>query len=516
MANYSASDLNALNAAFSRTLTENGMNGALFPSVFTDALGTSLDTVLSLTVSSTGSDAVGAANFPNAPFATVQGALNALPKHISSAVTITVGAGNFAGFNVDGFTFDYNALGSYLLIQGTMAAVTPATGSATGTASAGATQSGTTFATLTDAAALWTVNNFVGKYVQLTGGLGATLAGAVNYNTYYPIVSNTGTVITIAGNWGSAGAPNGTTTYAIVDQATFITSAAPLNTVSGFGASDSYVRIMNCSGSMSTIRQQLEIKAFGSSSAAKINFSFLSPSILPTITACSLDTTTSTPITIFDGAHAQVRNCQIGGAGQTSGALVNIGSSTGLAGNVSVADSFLRAGVTTAGPHVAVLGTAHLGLLRCRFEGGTTSTSGVINFRDNAACGYMNQCQIDGNSLARVGIFAGVGSNSAASGASGPVGFTVLTTKFANCLTAVVANGPLTLLEMRTGVVFDTCTNGINVSRGARVQYGSTNSVATVTNEIIVDGAAAALVTDLRAATPKVLKDSDYFTAIYE
>lgn len=450
------------------------------------------------------------------PFCTIQRALDSLPKRIQHQVIVNVAAGNYAGFNVDGFVLDANALGAYLLIQGTMAVVTPTTGSATGTATAGSAQSGTTFATLTDSAATWTTNEFVGKFVRLVSGNGSALASIANYNNSFPIVSNTGTVITIAGSWGSAGTPNATTTYSIEDQATILTSPAPANTVSGFTASDSYIRVMNCQGTMSIIRQVLEIKKFKAASTSTLNVSLLSPAILPTITACSLSTTTAACVTIFDAAHAQLRFCQLGGTTQTSGNLLSIGSLTGAAGNINITDCFLRVGATTTSPHLSVLGASRLAILRSRFEGGTTSTSGVINFRDGALSGYMNQCQIDGNSSARVGIFMGVGTNSAAGAASGPVGFLVNTTKFTNCLTAAVVNGPQSLLEMRTGVVFDTCTNGINVSRGAKVQYGSTNSVSTVTNEIIVDGAAAATVTDLRAASPKVLKNSDYFTAIYE
>ena len=75
-----------------------------------------------------------------------------------------------------------------------------ATGGDTGTASAGGAS------TLTDATKTWTVNQWAGKTVTITGGTGSGQTRT--------ITSNTATALTVSVNWGTN--PDNTSTYAIV------------------------------------------------------------------------------------------------------------------------------------------------------------------------------------------------------------------------------------------------------------------------------------------------------------
>lgn len=141
--------------------------------------------------------------------ATIQAAVNKVPKLLRDLVTVNIAAGSYSGFYVSGFTMDIGVQqttgGLYFL--GALANSTGlASGTATGTATAGSAGSAATFGTLTDSGQTWTINNLQGKFIVITGGTGS---GQVR-----TIVSNTATAITIAGTWT---APTGTSTYAVQD-----------------------------------------------------------------------------------------------------------------------------------------------------------------------------------------------------------------------------------------------------------------------------------------------------------
>jgi hypothetical protein len=131
---------------------------------------------ITLAVSTTGSDTpsvnrpsrIVSGDYTAYPFLTIQAAIDALPaiNRYSSAsvdgVYINVGAGNFAGFMVNGFNF-----ANMLRITGTRQTSTPATGLSSGTATGG----GTRLLTLTGAG--WTADDLVGRYLNITSGTGA-------------------------------------------------------------------------------------------------------------------------------------------------------------------------------------------------------------------------------------------------------------------------------------------------------------------------------------------------------
>ncbi len=182
--------------------------GAALSSVQTTA-------AMDLFVETTGSDSNPCTSV-GAPCLTIQGAVNKVPKRIRNAVNITVGTGTFtAGAYVDGFITenDLNApsTGAYLEIKGTLITATVATGTASGTATAGSAGSNPTFGTLTDSGQSWTVNDLRGKLLEITGGTGAGQLRAIQ--------SNTATVITVTGVWT---APTTSSTYVVRDWGTVI------------------------------------------------------------------------------------------------------------------------------------------------------------------------------------------------------------------------------------------------------------------------------------------------------
>jgi hypothetical protein len=152
---------------------------------------------------------------------TPQGAYNKVPKQVKHPVTINLACGTYAaGAYVEGDSFLYDttnggglspaiAFSPGIIFSGALQNATLTSGSVTGTI-ASSTQGGTsnpsTSGTFTVTAAGWTINDLVGRFVQITGG---TDVGEIR-----PINANTATVATIDGNW--AVSPDATSTFAIV------------------------------------------------------------------------------------------------------------------------------------------------------------------------------------------------------------------------------------------------------------------------------------------------------------
>ena len=157
---------------------------------------------------------------PSAACATIQGAVNKLPKVLRHPYTISVGAGTFAaGAYVSGFTIDMGqyapstSVGPFLAIQGTMSTaalsgamtgtVASATAAGQGVLKASAPE-GVAWATATVSGAGWTVNQLAGSQFCITGG---TASGECSI-----IATNTATVVTVAGGWSIA-TPDATSNF---------------------------------------------------------------------------------------------------------------------------------------------------------------------------------------------------------------------------------------------------------------------------------------------------------------
>lgn len=165
-------------------------------------------------------DALAGGDYSALPYATLQAALNALPKVLRHHAHVRIGAGTFAGAIISGFMGGGRSAGRNvgLNVIGSTAAFTPATGVATGTAGAGTTA--TTLVKPT-AAANWTASNLVGKFLKITGGAGAG-SDTTNFPVLRPIIANTTTSLTV----DSIAAMDSTTTFQIVTMATLLEEAA--------------------------------------------------------------------------------------------------------------------------------------------------------------------------------------------------------------------------------------------------------------------------------------------------
>jgi len=132
-----------------------------------------------LYVTATGNDANNGLSAAQA-LATIQEAVNRIPKYIKHNTIINVGAGTFSPFSLDGFVQE----SGYLQITGTLGAPTLATGTASGTSTGGSTT------TLIDATQTWTVNDLVGYLLVVAG-------------EYAVILSNTANTITCVGQFSA-------------------------------------------------------------------------------------------------------------------------------------------------------------------------------------------------------------------------------------------------------------------------------------------------------------------------
>lgn len=162
--------------------------------------GTVLQTTAAATyyVDPTGNNANACTASGTAACATLSGVFAKLPPRILHAITINVAAGAYTDIP----SLVGNEVLANITINGpALTNVTPTTGSATGTITA---VTNVAPATLTDSAATWTVNDFIGRLVTI-GGESKIIA------------SNTATVLTLASPLVST--PSGGAAYAIQKQA---------------------------------------------------------------------------------------------------------------------------------------------------------------------------------------------------------------------------------------------------------------------------------------------------------
>jgi hypothetical protein len=143
--------------------------GAITPQIYRDYMTNVMDSYSIRTaadttyyVSSTGSDSnTGLGSGDDEAMLTVQAALAKIPKNIDHDIVLSVAAGTFGGFYMQGFSVGAN--GGSLTLQGATGAPTLTGGTATGTATSG------TVSTLTDSGQSWTTNELLGKWVLVDG-----------------------------------------------------------------------------------------------------------------------------------------------------------------------------------------------------------------------------------------------------------------------------------------------------------------------------------------------------------
>ncbi len=189
---------------------------------------------LTLYVDPTGNDSNACTATGTAACLTIQAAVNKVPRQLRHRVTVNVAAGNFTGFVLNGFVQDQSVqtVTGGLLVQGTLATSTIASGPALGTATSGVatvTTGAYVRGTLTKTGAGWTVDDLRGRFLFRPAGTGST-------TIYFPIVGNTADTITVD---GAMGAGDGTSTFEIKDATTVINagvvSSFPVSNTNGSG-----------------------------------------------------------------------------------------------------------------------------------------------------------------------------------------------------------------------------------------------------------------------------------------
>lgn len=134
-------------------------------------------------------------NYESIPFATVQAALDALPKIARHSPHIYLAAGVYDGACVSGFTGGgwSNSEQVALKIRTAFAEFAPTTGAASGTAGSGTIPTSVVKPTGEDD---WTAGDLVGQFLEVTAGGGSS--GDSRYPTRRKILANTTTTLSVA------------------------------------------------------------------------------------------------------------------------------------------------------------------------------------------------------------------------------------------------------------------------------------------------------------------------------
>lgn len=447
------------------------------------ALSTAAQT--DLFVSNSGSDSnPGTAQLP---FATVQAALDSLPKQIKNPTTVNIMAGTFPGYVVDGFVISPSRTvnPNYLHIKGTLVDATIATGTTSGTLTAYAAASGSTFAVLTDSTQSWTTNNLAGKLVQIVTGTGS------GESSMYVIYSNTATAITLVGN---ATATAAGATYAILDHGTNISGVLPATTAA-----------LNPSG-LSDFSRVVQFANNQSGSGQGVNILMTRQNVIATVSATThvynfgpnrfymgwvkmsdTGTLSGTGLICADFASVIMRSCYT--KMFTGGSALSMSSP----GRATIIQSWFDGGgnCINASGNVSLANSAISGF---------TSNSIQTNTTSGAAAVQVTNSRLTGQGGSAVGITSPTAS---ANGQSLRVA--VSTSDISSYATAIQARSNLTYVGMAS-VTGTGNTTGLLANDGARIKIDAASTI-TGTTEIQLQSTTSSLAT-MRAASPKQVSDA--------
>lgn len=478
--------------------------GPALSSFITGALETT--EAMTLYVSPTGNDLNSGLTAEKA-CRTINGALNKVPKRVRHLVTIEVAAGNYDGFVISNFSFDplFDNSSCGIFVKGAMSATTELSqGTATGTVTSTVTGSGTTgvYTTVTDATQNWAVDALKGKFLVYT--IGAT-------TTISLIVGNTATTISIAAI--VAGPANGTA-YTICDAGVVI-NGTPLSvpgsiatlTAAATASANAWIAVFNNTGTARTISIRIE--------GVRVN-----PSAIGTGTGVMLN---------LNGQQVGLGRSQLAGTGGTGTQLGLFGPGFVNLTGVSIACSSSGLGIDGGGvvtritPSIATNGLLVTGGTATGVALGSAGAQGIslfnVQVESPIGINIVGFCNILASGVCKfpTGSSQGVRARIASNGVGGA--FLQLASggsmDFTNRGTAIELAGTHHFV-FDGNLICNTCTNGIVAQRGAKVGVSAGSSMTAVTNEIVIDSAAAQTLAAMRAATPKHLKDSNYFTVVYE
>lgn len=444
---------------------------------------------VALFVDPTGSDSNTCTATGTGACLTIAGAVGKIPKSLRNTALVTAACGTYsAGSYIDDFrtSNDLNApaTGTYLQIVGTLSNSTLATGTATGTSTAGTAGTPPTFGTLTDGAQTWTVNDLRGRFVTISAGPGAGQRQVIQ--------SNTATSLTIAGDWTSPGVGS---TYAIQDSCAVITGSLSLpaqnNTIAAVASAGSFI-IGDSPRSETGVTLQW--------------FRFTSPTAVSARTSAQVRLTENqflcSSVTCVSIANATVvpsRNAFTIPNSAGAAAYTFLGGPTA---SVTASEDFYRGASSTNGSVFQTSSPVNASFTNVGIE---NLAHGIrANFGAVAVSGSRFDT-IPGDCLGTNG--QGFTTPATANGS-----FVAISSNFATCGSAFnIAGGNGLTTSAITGA---TNTIIYNLSNGGVIQEAST-STPTGTTEISLDGVSFTVAT-LRAATPKSIGNATTFSRIWE
>jgi len=456
-------------------------------------------TPLTWYVETSGSDVTGTGDV-GSPFATVDGALTKLRAtygdNIRHLVDLRMGAGNFPGFRISGWTINPldHTQSAGIRVVGTFIAPTLATGTASGaftSVTTGNTTADVVYSTVADTAQNWPVNGLQGKMLEILTGTSAL--------QIVPILRNTANTITVPSTsaFGSVGG-----TYAIREFGTVIDTGV------GFAPS-----IPAANASIATPIQSgiICFNNIVAPSNVEVRFEQLKIALAAPTTGASGLNIQGTPVTWNRGF--------IGGAGTGSRVIIN--NSGGVTTNV--ANSIINpAGASTG---FTVQGNGFVLLSSLLAAAGPTFTTTGGSFLSTSGTGQNLQIfntQVDPHSFgilitgSSVLTLSGVRIRSGGSqcircrvieGNTGAVFIngTGVSLTGATASTGLELQGP-TFGNFTSLFIDNTNGTGCSLAYGALLRVNSTSSISSITGtqDVLMDNAATTLAT-MRAASPKVL-----------
>lgn len=451
---------------------------------------------LQLYVDPLGSDSKECTSTGTSACLTVQGAVNRCPKGLRHGCKVSVASGTFSSFIVSGFIpdFGYQTATSGVVVEGTLSNSTLATGSATGTATAVAANSTSTFSTLTDSGANWTTNDLQGRFLVITGGTGTGQSRV--------IASNTATAITIAGTWTST-LPVAGSVYAIQDSVSDIATCGIPPPVPGqvpVSTASYAIRVQGNAAGMAVILRNLKV-------SAACNFAiYQADAALMIVTRTQITETAGTASHIAYGGPTQIDNIvskysSTSGSHITGGGIVSFSFSPSQPGAITNPSAAAPCGGSIQNS-LFVNGLQAISLRNCtgsqnliglqinnvNTTGISVSGTAINNFQ-----GIQISCTSNTSAIA-FGVF------SSSTGAYLTPDHVVVS----GCNTTISASGPGTYIDTTNAVTSTGGVTGIKATNGALVTLNGNGNTFTVSgDQILLDGSVTETITNISATSCK-------------
>jgi len=417
---------------------------------------------LTLYVDPTGSDTGACTSSGTGACATIGAALGRIPKNVRHTVQVNVAAGTYSEtVQVTGFALarapnDTSSTPS-LTITGTTGAPTLTTGTTTGTLTS-ASMSGAP-STVTDSGQSWTVDNLKGLFLLMTSG--------ARNGTYYPIVSNTATVLRLASidTLLVSGA-----TYSIVEPKTILSGQVRVQGNSGGGV----VTLESIKYTNATV--------FNVSTANTTALQIRQSQFVTTGQVAPPPTTSGLTFT-RNYVNSSSPSCGL-----------SLGTASGNTVNVSF--NYTRgtfAGCSFGGTFSALTGT---------FEGSNTALTLGAGISAGLQGSIQLKCSTPGSGTgfsvpAPTSLYAMLGSMFAS------------TTYVEDCALGVSVAYPGYLYKFSGAPTFSNVTTAVAVANGGRVDFTSTTPTFTgVTNELSIDSTVYPFSFLTGLAAPQVISNS--------